>query len=45
MDLTDNNMKAIFNNIDVDDNGTIDYTEFLACCLGTSLSWGKKYLK
>jgi len=38
-------IKEIFNEIDVDNNGFIDYTEFIASCIDSSLEWGEKYLK
>jgi Ca2+-binding EF-hand superfamily protein len=45
IDINISSIKEIFNEIDVDNNGFIDYTEFIASCIDSSLEWGEKYLK
>ena len=43
--LSDKDAKRLFDAIDVDNSGEIDYTEFIASFLGSKLSSDEKYLQ
>jgi calcium-dependent protein kinase len=43
--ITKEEIQPIFNNIDTDENGTIEYTEFIASCIDENLYLNKDKLK
>lgn len=45
VNLTRKKVKLLFNAIDLDKSGEIDYTEFIASFMGSKLESDDKYLK